>query len=138
VLILAAYSISCLPVPFGFLQVEASAYFGQICSLGSTSVLLRASAPPLVFLLLSPLISQGRAFFFVLQLLVVVLLFDLCVDMAESSLLSLCAGAGSDLFPSARSLSSSWCVRFIRFFSRRVFHSCCRIQSLCQWLVSLC
>jgi hypothetical protein len=55
VLILAAYSISCLPVPFGFLQVEARAYFGQICSLGSTSVLLRASAPPLVFLLLSPL-----------------------------------------------------------------------------------
>jgi hypothetical protein len=48
VLILAAYSISCLPVPFGFLQVEASAYFGQICSLGSTIVLLRASALPLV------------------------------------------------------------------------------------------
>jgi hypothetical protein len=121
------------------LQVKASAYFGQICSLGSTSVLLSASAPTLVFLLLSPLISQGGAFFIVLQLLVVVLLFNLRVDMAESSLLSLCAGAGSDLFfPSARSLSSSWCVRFIRFFSRQVFHSCCRIQSLCQWLVSLC
>jgi hypothetical protein len=63
VLILGAYSISCLPVPFGFLQVEASAYFGQICSLGSTSVLLHASAPPLVFLLLSPLDLAGLSFF---------------------------------------------------------------------------
>jgi hypothetical protein len=63
VLILAVDSISCLPVPFGFLQVEASAYFGQICSLGSTSVLLRASAPPLVFLLLSPLDLAGLSLF---------------------------------------------------------------------------
>jgi hypothetical protein len=59
VLILAAYSISCLPVPFGFLQVEASAYFGQICSLGSTSVLLRASAPPWFFFCFLHWISQG-------------------------------------------------------------------------------
>jgi hypothetical protein len=62
-LILAAYSISCLLVPFGFLQVEASAYFGQICSLGSTIVLLRASALPLVFLLLSPLDLAGLSLF---------------------------------------------------------------------------